>query len=63
MDFPCPFCGAGTRATDRKIPPRRRSASVDAKGESRISVEDYAVAMLDELEQPKHVRQRFTVGY
>ena len=36
---------------------------VDAKGESRISVEDYAVAMLDELEQPKHVRQRFTVGY
>ena len=36
---------------------------VDAKGESRISVEDYAAAMLDELEQPKHVRQRFTVGY
>jgi len=36
---------------------------VDAKGESRISVEDYAVAMLDELEQPKHVRQRFTIGY
>jgi putative NADH-flavin reductase len=36
---------------------------VDAKGESRISVGDYAVAMLDELEQPKHVRQRFTVGY
>jgi hypothetical protein len=27
MDFPCPFCGAGTRATDRKIPPGRRPAS------------------------------------
>ncbi|HQQ70051.1 MAG TPA: NAD(P)-dependent oxidoreductase [Alicycliphilus sp.] len=36
---------------------------VDAKGESRISVQDYAVAMIDELERPAHVRQRFTVGY
>jgi putative NADH-flavin reductase len=35
----------------------------DANGESRISVEDYAAAMLDELEEPKHIRQRFTVGY
>jgi putative NADH-flavin reductase len=36
---------------------------VDAKGESRISVQDYAVAMIDELERPAHIRQRFTVGY
>ena len=36
---------------------------VDAKGESRISLEDYAVAMIDELEKPAHSRQRFTVGY
>lgn len=36
---------------------------VDAGGNSRISVEDFAVAMLDELERPAHVRQRFTVGY
>jgi putative NADH-flavin reductase len=35
----------------------------DAKGESRISVEDYAMAMIDEVERPAHVRQRFTVGY
>jgi putative NADH-flavin reductase len=35
----------------------------DADGQSRISLEDYAVAMLDELENPKHIRQRFTVGY
>jgi putative NADH-flavin reductase len=35
----------------------------DAHGESRISVEDYAVAFVDELEQPAHPRQRFTVGY
>ncbi len=36
---------------------------VDADGESRISVQDYAVAMLDELERPAHPRRRFTVGY
>jgi hypothetical protein len=35
----------------------------DANGESRISVQDYAMAMIDELEKPKHIRRRFTVGY
>lgn len=35
----------------------------DAAGVSRISVQDYAVAMLDELERPAHSRRRFTVGY
>jgi uncharacterized protein len=35
----------------------------DASGKSWISVEDFAVAMIDELEHPAHVRQRFTVGY
>ena len=33
------------------------------KGESRISTQDYAIAMLDELENPQHIRERFTVGY
>ena len=36
---------------------------VDANGQSRISTQDYAAAMIDEVEKPKHVRQRFTVGY
>lgn len=36
---------------------------VDGKGESRISVEDYAVAMLNEAEQEQHSRSRFTVAY
>jgi putative NADH-flavin reductase len=31
--------------------------------ESRISMEDYAIALVDELERPKHRRQRFSVGY
>lgn len=35
----------------------------DAKGESRISMEDYAVAMIDEAEQARHVGRRFTIGY
>jgi putative NADH-flavin reductase len=33
------------------------------KGESRISMEDYAIAMVDELEKHSHPRQRFSVGY
>jgi putative NADH-flavin reductase len=36
---------------------------VEGEGRSSISVEDYAVAMIDELEHPAHIRHRFTVGY
>lgn len=32
-------------------------------GASRISVEDFAFAMIDEIERPAHPRRRFTVGY
>jgi uncharacterized protein len=35
----------------------------DAAGRSFITYEDYAVALLDELEQPRHVGQRFGVAY
>src|SRR5579875_510258 len=35
----------------------------DEKGESRISAEDYAVALIDELETPRFIRRRFTVAY
>lgn len=35
----------------------------DSDGESRISLEDYAVAMLDEIERPQHHRRRFSVAY
>jgi uncharacterized protein len=35
----------------------------DKEGESKVSTQDYAVAMLDELENPQHIRQRFTVAY
>lgn len=36
---------------------------VDTNGDSNISVEDFAVAMVDELEQEKHHKERFTIGY
>jgi len=36
---------------------------VDSKGDSRISMEDYALAMVDELENPQHGRARFSIGY
>ena len=32
-------------------------------GSSRISAEDFAVALVDEIERPAHRRARFTVGY
>ncbi len=35
----------------------------DADGESRISLGDFAMAMIDEVEHPQHVSRRFTVGY
>lgn len=35
----------------------------DADNRSRLSVQDLAVALLDEAEQPKHTRQRFTAAY
>lgn len=35
---------------------------VNKEGRSYISMEDYAVALLDEIEQPKHRKERFTVA-
>jgi putative NADH-flavin reductase len=35
----------------------------DDKGNSHISFEDYAIALVDELERPAHERAQFTIGY
>jgi uncharacterized protein len=35
----------------------------DQNGRSILSVEDTALAIVDELENPKHIRQRFTAAY
>lgn len=39
------------------------SLLTDAEGHSRISVQDYAIAMLDELAKPRHPNRRFCVAY
>ena len=58
---PAGFFEPGTRTgkfrlgTDRLI--------TNDRGESRISMEDYAIALVDELERPAHERARFTIGY
>ena len=36
---------------------------VDAEDNSHISVQDYADAMVNELEKPAHHKERFTIGY
>ena len=33
------------------------------KGQSLISREDFAIAILDEIETPRHIRRRFTAAY
>jgi uncharacterized protein len=35
----------------------------DEKGNSEISAEDFAIALADEVENPRHIRQRFTASW
>jgi putative NADH-flavin reductase len=35
----------------------------NSQGESRISAEDYAIAFMNEVEQPQYIHQRMTVAY
>jgi len=60
------FSPAGTIAPGERTGKYRLGKDdliVDAEGNSKISVEDYAKAMIDELENPKHHQERFTIGY
>lgn len=61
------FSPAGRFDTDGKRTGKFRLGKddliVDAEGDSHISVQDYAVAMVDELEKPAHHQERFTIGY
>ena len=58
---PSVFFGPGERTGNFRL--GKDDLLSDADGKSHISYEDYAIALLDEIEQPKHSRQRFTVGY
>jgi putative NADH-flavin reductase len=58
---PSAFFGPGERTGKFRLSDNTLLTAAD--GKSSISYEDYAIAMLDEIEHPKHIRRRFTVGY
>lgn len=58
---PAPITVPGERTGRFRL--GRNQMVIGADGQSRISCEDYAVALLDEVEMPLHLQQRFTVGY
>lgn len=58
---PAAFIEPGKRTGTYRI--GQNQLLTDAQGESRISYEDYAVALVDELENPKNIRKQFTVAY
>jgi uncharacterized protein len=58
---PSAFFGPGERTGKFRIAGNTLLTATD--GKSHISYEDYAIAMLDEIENPRHIRARFTVGY
>jgi putative NADH-flavin reductase len=58
---PAAFFEPGTRTGKFRL--GKNQLITAANGESRISMEDYAIAMVDELEQGAHRRQRVSVGY
>jgi uncharacterized protein len=58
---PSALIGAGERTGKFRLGGDQLLTAPD--GKSSISYEDYAVALVDELEKPGHSRRRFTVGY
>ena len=58
---PAAFIQPGERTGKFRLGGTRLIA--DDKGESRISAEDYAIVLVDELEQAKHLRRQFTAAY
>jgi putative NADH-flavin reductase len=58
---PAAFFEPGERTGKFRLGTTRLIA--DDKGSSRISLEDYAIALADELEDPAHQRAQMTIGY
>jgi len=61
-----PAAGFGGYAPGERTGSYRTGGHVlvtDEDGESFISGADFAIAVVDEIEQPRHRRERFTVGY
>lgn len=58
---PAAYFGPGERTGKFRL--GEKDLVADNQGNSRISMEDYAIALVDELEKPAHQRARFTIGY
>jgi putative NADH-flavin reductase len=58
---PSVFFGPGERTGTFRLGKDELLTAAD--GKSHISYEDYSIALLDEIETPKHEGERFTVGY
>lgn len=57
---PAPLLSPGERTGKFRV---GGDSLLPGDGPAKISIEDYAVALIDELEKPAHSRQAFTVGY
>ena len=60
--FSCPMSIAPGERTGKFVLGGDRLIK-NADGKSQVSFEDYAVALVDELEKPAHEHARFTIGY
>lgn len=58
-----PLCGSGNAERTGQFRIGEDELLMTGDGISTISYEDYAIALVDELEQPRFIRRRFTVGY
>ncbi|MFZ8929146.1 MAG: NAD(P)-dependent oxidoreductase [Pseudohongiellaceae bacterium] len=58
---PAVMIGPGERTGQFRL--GKDNVVADEKGESKISYDDYAIALVDELEQGNNIQGRFTIGY
>jgi uncharacterized protein len=58
---PAALIGPGERTGKFRLGKEQLVTAAD--GKSSISYDDYAIALVDELDRPQHLRQRFTIGY
>lgn len=58
---PAVMIGPGERTGKFRL--GKDNVVADANGDSKISYDDYAIAMVDELDQGNNIRSRFTIGY
>ncbi len=58
---PAVMIGPGERTGQFRL--GKDNVVADENGDSKISYDDYAIALVDELEQGNNIRGRFTIGY